>query len=105
MTKLTAKKSPAKAKTSAKKASARSRDNWGWPSVLGRETVSTAPGIYFRCPPSLKADTVRLMKEIYPHGTKTLAQYIIEAIAEKNQRERAKLEAGEGRAVSPRQKK
>lgn len=105
MTKPAAKKQQkAKAKSPARKPPAK-RQNWGWPSVLGRDTVSEKPGMYFRCPPELKAETVSLMKDLYPHGTKTLTQYIIEAMAEKNQRERARLEAGEGRALSSRQRK
>lgn len=94
-----------KPKAAPKAATGKPRKNWGWPSVLGRDSVSKEPGIFFRCPPELKAETIEIMRQIYPHGTKTLAQYLIEAMHEKNQRELMALQGGEGSPRPSRQRK
>jgi hypothetical protein len=68
------------------KASPAAKGEKGFRSIMDRASMSTNPGTFFRCPPALKQETLELMKVLYPRKTKTFAQYLIEALHEKNER-------------------
>ncbi|MBS4049288.1 MAG: hypothetical protein KG075_23285 [Alphaproteobacteria bacterium] len=91
-TKPAAKPKAAKAKPGKSlKASPAAKGEKGFRSIMDRASMSTNPGTFFRCPPALKQETLQLMKALYPHRTKTFAQYLIEALHEKNERTQRQL--------------
>ena len=91
-TKPAAKPKAAKAKQGKPaKASPAAKGEKGFRSIMDRASMSTNPGTFFRCPPALKQETLQLMKALYPHRTKTFAQYLIEALHEKNERTQRQL--------------
>lgn len=96
-TKPAAKPKAAKAKQGKPvKASPAAKGEKGFRSIMDRSSMSTNPGTFFRCPPALKQETLQLMKVLYPRGTKTFAQYLIEALHEKNERtQRQLMEVGD----------
>lgn len=89
----------AKAKSKAAAKPAKSRT---WLKKPGRPKQEEGLGrerrqpLQFLCPPTLKAEMIELIKKAWPHATKSMADYIIEAISEKNERTRALIGKGRG---------